>query len=193
MKRNYFIEMDLRRDQLRVIGEKCEIAQKEKDIIRKAADDVFDELMKFYEEKYGDDVFDFLMDIMTDYLNTKEIRMALLYQDILLCKAGFNSEAASLMKLLGEYAIIADVYFKQMTAKAIIYHDYLIEEPEEESEEEDPFMDAFGDLRAHLEEAETAEEEVNEPCEGNYDENSFYADSFGEPNSAKAEEGVDNE
>lgn len=47
MKRTDFIEKSLRRDRFMVIGTRCEMAGKEKDLIRRTADDVFDLMANF--------------------------------------------------------------------------------------------------------------------------------------------------
>ena len=129
MKRTDFIEKSLRRDRFMVIGTRCEMAGKEKDLIRSTADDVFDLMAEFYEDGFGEETFDFMMDIITEFVSMREYGLALIIQDMLLQKAGFEDEAASLSKFLGENPDAADMYLRQMTARSIIYHDNLIAEP----------------------------------------------------------------
>ena len=211
MKRTDFIEKSLRRDRFMVIGTRCEMAGKEKNLIRSTADDVFDLLAEFYEDGFGEETFDFLMDIITEFVSMREYGLALIIQDMLLQKVGFEDEAASLLKLLGENPAAADMYLKQMAARSIIYHDNLIAEPcevytcnkcphrdcpdwgSDEIEPEDAadkpgdapenFMENFNEIREDLEEDESAAQGFYEENseDNSFDESSFYADSFDNP------------
>lgn len=82
MKRTDFIEKSLRRDRFMVIGTRCEMAGKEKDLIRSTADDVFDLMAEFYEDGFGEETFDFMMDIITEFVSMREYGLALIIQDM---------------------------------------------------------------------------------------------------------------